>query len=184
MNVDYATDAYWANSIGRVMSEMETYYTSLATQPLMGESSTRAVFAYPVGAKGQLSKATYLYATPADGTSGQPQVLGSIARGVILAVYGDSPGWDKVTTTVGMIGFVNWDNVTLQNMGEVININYGNALNVRSTPAAISDANIVDHLPNNVYVVILSAGPTGWLKVIDSSGKTGYVSSQYIKIIH
>lgn len=184
MNVDYATDPYWANSIARIMSEISTYTPSMADQPLLPESSTRPVFAYPTGAIGMTTALTAVYAYPPDSSQGAPQVLAEVPSGTDLSIYGDCPGWDKVTTAGGVTGFVDWNDISLQNMVAVEGISYGSSLPVRSTPNAASTANIVDQVPDNVYLVVQAAGPSGWDKVTDDNGKTGYVSTQYVAVIH
>jgi len=184
MNVDYATDPWWANSIARRMAQMETYSAALADEPILPESPDRQVFPYPAGGKGKTTAATPLLSFPADTTSMSPKTITTIAPSVIVSVYGDAPGWDWVKTSDGLSGFVNWNDISLQNLLEVTGISYGETLNVRSTPSAASDANIVDRVPDNVYLVLISRGPGGWDKIADGNGKTGYVSDAYVEVIH
>ncbi|MCY0875338.1 MAG: glucosaminidase domain-containing protein [Firmicutes bacterium] len=184
MNVDYATDPYWANSIARIMSEIETYAPSMSTQPSLPESQTRPVFAYPTGAIGMTTALTAVYSYPPDSSQGTPQVLTQVPANTDLSVYGDCPGWDKVTTSSGVTGFVDWNDISLQNMGEVVGISFGDSLSVRSTASASSSANVIDTLPNNVYLVLQSGAPSGWDKVTDENGKTGYVPSPNVTVIH
>ncbi len=184
MNVDYATDPYWASSIGRIMSEIATYSPSLAAQPLLSEQAQRPFFAYPPGATGQAVTTLSVYAAPADAQGTAPKVIGSIAKGTIFSTLGDSPGWDKVKLTNGVVGFVDWNNVSLQNMVEVTGIVGGSVLNLRSSQVATTTANVVDTVTNGTYLVVLKSPGNGWDYVVDGAGKQGWVASQYVQVIH
>lgn len=184
MNVDYATATSWASSIARVMSEIATYTPTLANQPVLPESSVRPIFAYPTGAVGLTTVLTAVYANQPDSSQGTTQTLAIVSKGEKLSINGDCPGWDKVTTTAGVTGFVNWNDINLQNVLAVNGIAYGNFLNVRSTPTAATSSNIVDEMPNNVYLVLLGKDQNGWDHVTDANGKVGYVSSQYVRTLH
>lgn len=184
MNVDYATDPYWANSIARIMAEMQPYSTTIGSEPLMGEQATRKVFPYPTGAIGQATSAISVYSFPADATTSQPSIIGSIPTGTNFTVLGDSPGWDEVQLANGQTGFVNWNDVSLQNMMEVVGINYGSFLAVNSVDNPTTTTDTVDQLTNGVYVVLLQASSTGWDEIMDGNGITGWVSSKYVQVIH
>lgn len=180
MNVDYATDPYWSNSIARIMAEIAPYSPTMSNQPPMGESSMRKVFPYPTGAMGSAVGAITVYSAPQDSTSA-PQVVGNIAKGATFSVLGDTPGWDEVVLPNNQTGFVDWNLVSLQNMLEVKGISYGSSLNLRSS--ASSTGTIIDGVSNGSYLVLLSSS-NGWDDVTDGNGKSGWVSSQYVQVIH
>ncbi|MHB1682682.1 MAG: glucosaminidase domain-containing protein [Bacilli bacterium] len=184
MNVDYATDPYWANSIARIMSQIAPYSDALGNQPLLGEQATRKVFLYPTGATGQATVNATVYAAPADATTAAPMAIGSIAKGANFSVLGDCPGWDEVKLPSGQTGFVNWNDVSLQNMLAVTNINYGSTLAVNSVSNPTSTSDTIDKLTNGAYIVLLKAPGNGWDYIADSNGKVGWVSSKYVQAIH
>ena len=182
MNVDYATDPYWSNSIARIMSEIAPYAPSLSNQPQMPEASTRMVFPYPAGALGKATNNITVYSGPDDATV-SPQAIGNITQGSTFTVLGDTPGWDEVKLSNNQTGFVNWNLVYLENVVEVTGINYGSTLAVHST-AVSSNSNILDNIPNGVYLVLINNPGNGWDYVTDGNGKTGWVSNQNVKVIH
>ncbi len=182
MNVDYATDPYWSNSIARIMSEIAPYSSTLTNQPQMPEASTRIVFTYPTGAMGKATNSITVYSGPEDATV-SPQAIGNIPQGSTFTVLGDTPGWDEVKLSNGQTGFVNWNLVYLENVVEVTGINYGSTLAVHSA-AASSNSNILDSVPNGVYLVLINNPGNGWDNVTDGNGKTGWVSNQNVKVIH
>ena len=182
MNVDYATDPYWSNSIARIMSEIASYSPSLANQPLMPELSTRVVFPYPPGATGNAVNNIVVYSSPNDATA-TPQVVGNIAKGASFPVLGDTPGWDEVTLPNKQTGFVNWNLVSLENVMEVTGINYGSTLGIHSATVS-SNSNILDSVSNGVYLVLINNAGNGWDYVVDGNGKTGWVSNQNVMQIH
>ncbi len=183
MNVDYATDPYWANSIARVMSEIAPFTQNVASAPVLPEQGQRAVFAYPKGATGLAVSNLTVYNIAPDTSDASAQAIGHIAKGTLFSVYGDSPGWDQVQLSGGQTGFVDWNGVSLQNMVAVINIAPGSGLNVRSTPT-VSNTNVVDQVPNNSYLVVLQSTGKGWDLVMDGNGKQGYVAASYVQVIH
>ncbi len=184
MNVDYATDPNWANSIARIMAEIQPYSSTVSSQPILDEQATRQVFAYPSGAIGQATADATIYSTPADASTSQPTVVGTISSGANFTVKGDSPGWDQIQTTNGQVGFVNWNNVSLQNVMEVVGINAGSFLAVNSVANPTSTTGTVDKLTNGVYVVLLQSSTNGWDEIMDGNGITGWVSSKYVQVIH
>ncbi len=184
MNVDYATDPYWANSIARVMSEIAPYSDTIGNQPPLGEQANRKVFPYPAGAIGKATVDTTVYSSPTDATTAAPTAIGSIAQGTDFPVLGDCPGWDEVKLPGGQTGFVNWNDVSLQNMLTVTNINYGSFLAVNSVANPTSTTDTIDKLTNGAYIVLLKAPGNGWDYIADGNGKEGWVSTQYVQVIH
>lgn len=184
MNVDYATDPYWANSIARVMAEMMPYSQAIANESVIGETPNRKVFLYPAGAVGQATKALTVYNVPADSATVAAQAVGSIPKGTDFTVLGDCPGWDQVKLPQGGTGYVNWNNVSLQNMGAVYGINSGSTLDIRSTATASSSTNVIAQLSNGTYLLIVKSGPNGWDYVELANGNKGWTVSQYIRIVH
>ena len=184
MNVDYATDPYWANSIARIMSQIAPYSDAIGNQPQLPEQATRKVFQYPAGAIGQATVTATVYSAPTDATTGTPVAIGSFAKGANFSVLGDSPGWDEVKLQSGQTGFVNWNDVSLQNMLAVTGIHYGSTLAVNSVSNPTSAADTIDKLTNGTYLVLLKAPGNGWDYVADGSGKVGWVSSRYVQVIH
>ncbi|PWI58166.1 glucosaminidase domain-containing protein [Sulfoacidibacillus thermotolerans] len=184
MNVDYATDPYWANSIARIMSEIQPYSSSIGDQSLLGEQATRKVFPYPKGAMGQATSDLTVYSAPDDATTAQPTVLGTIPSGTDFPVLGDSPGWDQVQLPNGQVGFVNWNGVSLQNVMEVVGIDYGSFLAVNSVDNPTTTADTIDKLTNGVYVVLIQSSSDGWDEIMDGNGIEGWVSAKYVQVIH
>ena len=182
MNVDYATDPYWSNSIARVMAEIAPFSPAVAGQPQLPESGTRPFFPYPTGAKGLATVTMAVYSFPADATTGTPTVLATIPKGQVFTVLGDSPGWDRVVTASGVTGYVNWNDVSLQNVLEVTGINAGSTLAVLQQASGSSPA--IDQVTNGVYLVYSGAPTNGWYHIVDGNGKTGWVWHQYVMVIH
>ncbi len=182
MNVDYATATYWSNSIARVMSQIAPFSASIAGQPQLPEQGARPFFPYPTGAKGMATVTMNVYSFPPDATTGTPTVLGAIPKGQIFSVAGDSPGWDRVTTASGVTGFVNWNDVSLQNVLEVTGINAGSTLAVLAQSSGSSPA--IDQVTNGVYLVYSGSPVNGWYHIVDGNGKTGWVWHQYVMVIH
>lgn len=181
MNVDYATDPYWANSIARVMSMIAPYSQSTGSQPLMPVQSTRPFFPYPMGARGYTSVMMNVYQAPNDTGTMQP-LLGVIPKGSYFNVYGDSPGWDKVALPSGQTGFVDWNQVSLQNVVEVNGLSEGGVLNVHQSNSLSSP--VIDTVTNGQYLVLLAPSAGGFSEIVDGQGKKGYVNSQYVVTIH
>lgn len=187
MNVDYATDPYWANSIARIMSEIAPYGPQVQNQPLLPEGAVRPFFPYPGGARGLVtwsgvSVTANVYNQPADAQTGTLESLVQIPKNTIIPVLGDSPGWDKVIAPGGTTGFIDWNLISLQNMVEVTGIAPGGELNLRSGPST-SDR-VVDQVPNGVYLVYLKRPDMGWYEVRDGNGMIGYADAQYLRVIH
>lgn len=183
MNVDYATDPYWSNSIARVMSEIATYSPTLAAQPPLGEQAVRKVFPYPTGAQGLATSNLTIYNAPLDSTTTAAYAIGHIAHNTTFSVYGDCPGWDEVKLANQTVGFVNWNGVSLKNMVDVVSLSSGDMLNIRSAPT-VSASNIIDQVSNGTYLVLIQTNSGGWDLVMDGNGKQGWVSKQYVQIIH
>nr|NNM91141.1 hypothetical protein [Bacilli bacterium] len=183
MNVDYATGIYWSNSIARIMAEIATYSTQIASQPTLPETGNRPFFPYPNGATALATTNLTVYNLPDDAQGALIEPIGTIAKGTVFSVLGDSPGWDKVQLSNGKSGFVDWNPVSLQNMVQVTGIDVGSELDVRSAPATLN-ATTIDTLKNGQYLVVLKTLSDGWDEVVDSSNKTGYVSSAYVQVIH
>ncbi len=181
MNVDYATDPYWSNSIARIMSEITPYAASVSNQQQLPEASTRLVFPYPPGATGLATQNITVYSAPAD-SSTAPSTVGNIAKGADFSVLGDTPGWDEVELSNNQTGFVDWNLVSLQNMLEVTGVTYGNTVPIMSKSSAGSQA--LDTVPNGVYLVMISGPTNGWDYVVDGNGKTGWITDQNVMVIH
>jgi len=182
MNVDYATDPYWANSIARVMSEIRPYSAQIGAEPLLPESPDRPLFRYPQGAQGLATVTMGVYSAPLDATVGDPQTLGYIARGATFSVLGDEPGWDKVVLPSGTVGYVNWNNVSLQNMVEAFGISYGNYLEIRQSPDASSA--VVAQVANGAHLLLIGAAGNGWDHIKTVAGVQGYAAADELRVIH
>ncbi|MCI1956496.1 MAG: SH3 domain-containing protein [Oscillospiraceae bacterium] len=134
------------------------------------------------------------------GTSGK--ILDRLPNGTSLKVLSTStPGWVKVQTPAGKVGYVSADYVKLlssgsqsggsgsQNGGTTGNSSAvtgatvtADILRLRAT--AGTSGKILDRLPNGASLKVLSTSTPGWVKVQTSAGKVGYVSAEYVKLLY
>lgn len=55
---------------------------------------------------------------------------------------------------------------------------------LRLREGAGTSSRILDNLPGGTYLKVLDASQSGWVKVQTSGGKTGYVSTEYVKLLY
>lgn len=125
------------------------------------------------------------------GASTKHQVVTKIKKGNKVTILDTKSGWYKIKTANNKTGWVSGNyikitssqsnkpsnpSVSKKETGKVIN---ANTLNVRS--GASTKYSIVTKIKKNDTVEILEK-KSGWYKIKVSNGKTGWVSSKYIKI--
>ncbi|MGL5693270.1 MAG: N-acetylmuramoyl-L-alanine amidase, partial [Peptostreptococcaceae bacterium] len=124
--------------------------------------------------------------------------VGSLKKGAKVTILSTSKGWHKIEMSGGKTGWVSEDYVKITTSGNTDDNNNNNnnnngsgtiekktgtvtadALNVRSGAGTNYDK--IGTLKKGEKVTILSTSK-GWHKIEMSGGKTGWVSSDYIKI--
>ena len=112
----------------------------------------------------------------------------SISRGTTVTILGETNGWYRVRLSNGTVGYCSKEYITVSggsgnNGGEEYGtgiVDVSSSLNVRSGPSTSSS--VVASLSNGAKVTILSRESNGWYRIRTSSGVTGYVSGEYIKL--
>lgn len=137
-----------------------------------------------------------------EGPTTSSRVLDSLLNGTSLKVLAaPSSGWVKVQTPSGKTGYVS---------AEFVKLTYGSSssqgssssggsssqapaggitgatvtadvLRLREGPSTSS--RILDSLPDGTSLKVLAAPSSGWVKVQTSSGKVGYVSTEFVKLL-
>ena len=131
-------------------------------------------------------------------------VVGYVLNGAVLKPLGNvQGGWLKVQTSGGKTGYVSTDFVRLdysessgssgngagsssgggQTTSDITGaVVTADVLRLRESPNTSSA--ILDYLSNGTVLKALGDVQNGWLKVQTSGGKTGYVSTDFVSLLH
>jgi len=86
--------------------------------------------------------------------------------------------WVRIRYGNGRIGYVNSNFLRmLQPTHATVTVS---GLNVRRTPSAVNDANIIETIPLNTRVEILERVGGTWVRIRYSNGRIGYVNSNFL----
>ncbi len=113
----------------------------------------------------------------------------SISEGTKVTILSQSDGWYKIRLSNGTTGYCSAEYIKVSSSGgssdqpsggSTGTVNVSSSLNVRSGPG--SSYSVVASLSNNAKVTVLKKESNGWYYIRTASGKTGYVSGEYIKL--
>jgi len=110
-------------------------------------------------------------------------ILGKLSRGQSVKILSTAGGWHKVEYSGGKVGYVSGEYIqqagaAAQTQATTRGIVTATTLNVRANGS--TSAAIVAKLTRNTAVNILSTSG-GWHRIELGSGKTGYVSVEYVR---
>lgn len=113
----------------------------------------------------------------------------SISEGTKVTILSQSDGWYKIRLSNGTTGYCSAEYIKVSSSGgssdqpsggSTGTVNVSSSLNVRSGPG--TSYSVVASLSNNAKVTVLKKESNGWYYIRTASGKTGYVSGEYIKL--
>ena len=127
------------------------------------------------------------------------RVILTLSRGATASVLDNSnSGWVKVLTSGGKQGWCSRQYLTLSGGSSSSSSSSGSNGGSTSTITGASvtadllrlragagtSCCILDNLPHGTYLKVLGTPQNGWAKVQTPGGKTGYVSTEYVKFLY
>lgn len=173
MNVDYATDPNWAESISAVMWALQAYRAAdYVNQNPLPSSTTGPVFSYAPGVVGAITgTGVNIRAQP----SLQASVYEQMNLGTAINITGWLPGWYQVLLPDKRVAYVSNKYAKPTNLGKVT----GNSVQARMGPSLNTPG--VRTTSYGDLVEILGVSPDGqWTQVKLMDGTQGYIFSQYV----
>lgn len=176
MNVDYATDPNWAESIAAVMWNMAPYNAVQYQQSqALAEAAQPPVFPYPTGLSGTVTT-TGLNVRAGPGTD--YAVMGQLNTGASVPLTGWVPGWYRAMVN-GQPAFLSSQYVRVNNLSEIT----GDNVNVRAAPQI--NAKVVAQLQYANQVELLGSPVNkSWQHITTMEDVTGYVYSAFATPLH
>ncbi|MCL6548146.1 MAG: SH3 domain-containing protein [Alicyclobacillus sp.] len=191
MNVNYATDPNWAESIAAVMWQMEPNAASAGRTAVSASTNGGAgenkgttgvvrleassleepVFSYARGASGVV-QGTGVNIRAAPGLDAT--VISQVNRGAVLTLTGWEPGWYRIRLSGGRTAYIASAYVKPENLGKVT----GDDVNFRAGPSLKSPViGVLSY--GDEFVALGFSGDQQWLHIRLMDGREGYVSAQY-----
>lgn len=110
-------------------------------------------------------------------TKNYGKVIKTIPKGSLVVVTKKNGSWYYITTMAGSVGFV-----PSSACSAVTTVKCTTIANVNMRSAASSTASIKMTVNKLTTLTVVYTGTPGWLKVVDISGKTGWIDSRYCKV--